>query len=348
VTDQLLQLAKERGNPVIEGYTAVFAWQGKARPPVLVGDFNDWETQAAVKLKKAAAGLWTASVELSRDAYIEYTFLRGKERLPDPLNPRSVSNGTGSRNQFFYMPEAAQTELTRRRKAVPHGEVTRHRVPTHDLAAYRERNVTLYRPYQSGPAPLLLVWDGQDYLRRGFLVNIVDNLIAEERIRPLNMALVDHGNRARVVEYACNEATLGFVLESVLPLARQHLDLVDPEASPGAYGVLGASMGGLMALFTGLRLPGIFGRVLSQSGAFRLSPEPFVTSELVRLSERLPLKIWMDVGCYEWLLEPNREMLALLQSKAYEVTYREYSGGHNYTAWRNDVWRGLETLFGVE
>jgi enterochelin esterase family protein len=54
----------------------------------------------------------------------------------------------------------------------------------------------------------------------------------------------------------------------------------------------------------------------------------------------------MDVGRYEWLLEPNRRLHALLQEHGYDVTYREYNAGHNFPAWRNDVWRGLELAFG--
>jgi enterochelin esterase-like enzyme len=108
-------------------------------------------------------------------------------------------------------------------------------------------------------------------------------------------------------------------------------------------------MGGLMALYTGMRVPQIFGRVLSQSGAFlfELANTPSVLRRLVRCEERKPLRIWMDVGLYEFLVESNRDMLALLQEKGYDVTYREYSAAHNYTAWRNDVWRGLEFLFQV-
>ena len=45
------------------------------------------------------------------------------------------------------------------------------------------------------------------------------------------------------------------------------------------------------------------------------------------------------------LLEDNRRMVALLDKRQYNVSYREFSGGHNYTAWRNDVWRGLEEMF---
>jgi enterochelin esterase family protein len=38
-------------------------------------------------------------------------------------------------------------------------------------------------------------------------------------------------------------------------------------------------------------------------------------------------------------------MRDLLTEAGYTLTYREYNGGHNYTAWREEVWRGLEALF---
>ncbi len=59
-----------------------------------------------------------------------------------------------------------------------------------------------------------------------------------------------------------------------------------------------------------------------------------------------PLRIWMDVGQYEWLLEPNRRTHTILQENGYDVAYREYNGGHNYPSWSNDVSYGLEWLFG--
>jgi len=53
----------------------------------------------------------------------------------------------------------------------------------------------------------------------------------------------------------------------------------------------------------------------------------------------------MDVGRLDTLLEDNRKMHARLQEKKYQVAYREFSGGHNYTAWRDDLWHGLEAMF---
>jgi enterochelin esterase family protein len=51
-------------------------------------------------------------------------------------------------------------------------------------------------------------------------------------------------------------------------------------------------------------------------------------------------------GRYEWLLDCNRRMHALLVDRGYEVVYEEYSGGHNYPSWRDRVGRGLEALLG--
>jgi enterochelin esterase-like enzyme len=176
-------------------------------------------------------------------------------------------------------------------------------------------------------------------------VNILDNLIAQRRIRPLALAMPYHAGQARGVEYACNDVHLAFLFHHVLPLAQKELNLVDIQANPGVYGILGASMGGLMALYSGLRAPHIFGRVLSQSGAFVVAEGDTVTWDLVEHGPVRPLKIWMDVGRYEWFLTCNRRVRDLLSTRGYDLAYREYNSGHNYASWRNDLWRGLEWLF---
>jgi enterochelin esterase family protein len=202
----------------------------------------------------------------------------------------------------------------------------------------------------SDPVPLVVVWDGQDYLNRIHLNYVVDNLIHLGRIHPLAMVFIDNdGQDLRTVEYACSDATLAFLKIVVLPFASRELNLINIKTFPGAYGVLGASMGGLMALYTGIRMPEVFGKVLSQSGAFSWESFDMVVFDLIAISKLLPLKIWMDVGIYDLtgLLESNKRMHALLSERGYPHTYLEYHAGHNYPAWRDDLWRGFETLFGI-
>jgi enterochelin esterase-like enzyme len=343
----LLERARKKGNPVIKGNTATFLWEGKTAPH-LIDDSHEWEDHP-VPMERLGPGLWSVTLNLPRDAYLEYGFMdpETQERLDDPLNPdRYLWNGLGAYNHFFYMPKGEPTPLAQVQQDVPRGRVTRHKVETDSMAVGEERTVYLYHPPVKRPVPLVVVYDGPDYLRRGKLATIVDNLIAQKRIRPVAMALVQNGGQARVIEYGCSEMTLGFVADKVLSLAREHLNLIDINQKPGAYGIMGASMGGLMALYTGLRLPALFGKVLSQSGAFNFPEHEFITGDIVRYMPKPKLDIWMDVGSLEGLLDCNRQMAALLKEKGYRIAYREYPAGHNYTAWRDDLWRGLETLFG--
>jgi enterochelin esterase-like enzyme len=346
-TSNLVERAERESTPLIVGSRAVFLWKGED-PPYLMGDFTGWEHGEPARLNKVYDGIYLADFDFPQDAYMEYSFIRDGERIPDPLNNRTLDNGFGKLNHYFFMPESTPTDLANERENIHHGLVTRYSLATDGMAVGKRRLVHLYHPPVREPVPLLVVYDGLDYLRRARLSVIVDNLISNGRIQPLAMAFVHQGGQARFVEYSCSEATLSFIAKKVLPLAREKLNLVDIDIHPGAYGVLGASMGGLMALFTGLRLPHIFGRVLSQSGSFTTWNQDLVVYDLVRSVGEMRPRVWMDVGRYEWLMDTNQRMHALMVEMGIPVTYREFNAGHNFTAWRDDVWRGLECLFGTQ
>ena len=106
--------------------------------------------------------------------------------------------------------------------------------------------------------------------------------------------------------------------------------------------VLGSSLGGLAAAFLAFSHPAIWGTVLSLTGWFRWHPE--VDSEhhwLARQfssSPKLPLRFWLQVGNLEVAqmldkgptqLDANRHLRDVLQGKGYELSYHEYSGGHD-------------------
>ena len=344
-THPLLARARSLGNPIIDGDLATLVWQGTS-PPHVIDDLHNWD-EAPQKMLRAGAALWYLSISLPADAYLEYAFIesRTSKRLPDPLNPNQVRKGAGVYNHYFYMPEGKPSPLVLPIKGIEHGTVTRHSVPTLDFAVGTQRTVYLYHPPVKKSVPLLFVYDGADYLRQAKLNVIVDNLIAEKRIRPFAMAMIQNGGAAaRSVEYSCAESTLGLLTECVLPVARENLNL-EP-IKKGGYGIMGASLGGSMALFTALRMPEVFRKVLSQSGAFIAPDYQYVVVDLVRHFPTPDIDIWMDTGRLEWLLDGNRQMFVLLKGKNYRVKYNEFAAGHNYTAWRNDVAHGLEYLYG--
>jgi enterochelin esterase family protein len=340
VADPKLVQAHRLGTPLIDRSTVTFVWEGDRRVQV-IGDWTGWES-APMPLRSRATGVRALTLDFPEDAYVEYSFWdpQTKERLADPLNRRKVANGMGGTNHYFRMPGRPPNPLTRRRESVPAGSVAKHRVETRELVARSHRTVFLYRPPTDEVVPLLVVLDGSEYLRRGKLAEIVDNLIAEGLMRPVAMALVDNAGSARKAEYGCSDGTLAFLEQVVLPLAHDELNLLD-----GPHGILGASMGGLMGLCAAVRRPDLFDSVLSQSGAFLLDGFEMAAFDLVRHLPVAPIRVWMDVGRFEGFLEASRLMNELLEERGYNVTYWEHSGGHNFTSWRDDVWQGLEELY---
>lgn len=344
----LLERAQREGTPLIDGSSATFVWVGTGDVPCLNGDFTNWG--APVELVEAEPGVWTYTLTLPMDAYVEYGYSIKydiSEAFPDPFNPRLVYNGIDSVNHYFTMPDYQPNALIQRKAGVKRGEISEHWLETGSFTGDTHRKLYLYHPPVDEPTPLVVVWDGIDYLTRGHLNVIVDNLIAEGRIRPIALAMIDNGDGARFIEYMQNEATIGMLDYRLLPYASEHLNLIDAKAELGVHGALGSSMGGLMALYTGLRFPEAFGHVVCQSGAFWFEePRDMVIVDYIQQRAAAALKIWQDVGTLEYLANGNRKMHALLTDKGYDVTYREFSGGHNQTMWADNSWRGLEAVYG--
>lgn len=347
--DNLRNRAQGTGNPIIEGETVTITWQGKSAAH-FISDLHGWEANPQ-PMQKAARDVWAISFKLAPDAYLEYAFYdpQTKKRFADPFNRHSINNGVGSRNHYFYMPGGQPNPFTAPPKGGLRGKLTRHNVPAAVYTASKTRRIDLYHPPTNSATPLLVVYDGPDYLTRGRLPIIADNLIAAKRIPPIAIAFLQNGGPARTVEYGCAEPTLGFVMNPVMQLAARELNLLDPQTHPGAHGIMGASMGGLMCVFTALRLPGIFGRVLSQAGAFAYGGEPdapqSVILPMLRHFPRPQVKIWLDCGRMDFLIEPVRKAAALMDERGYTLRFRENGGAHNYTTWRNACVEGLEYLF---
>jgi enterochelin esterase family protein len=339
----LIARVQREGAPLFDNGKVTFVWQGK-KPARLAGDFTHWHYGQAVDMQPAGPGLWTVSLALPPETYMEYVYILDGERQLDPFNPRKTPNGLGKYNNYFYLPPAAPTPLARLSGGKLHGKVTSQVLDGGMFVAGGRRPVLFYQPPVTHPVPLLVIWDGYDFFRRGRLAVIVDNLIARKRISPIALAMPYNGGTARMVEYACSDASVSFLQSAVLPAARSRMNLVDEE---GAFGILGASMGGLMALYTAYRLPKVFGKAISFSGAFVVNQREQVIFELIKHGPIQPIAAWLDVGQFDYvhLVDSNRRIHKLMQERGYPVVYREYPAGHSYPAWRDELWRGLEHFF---
>lgn len=365
----LLERAKREGTPLFDGRLTrtgalfdssraecqvTFVWHGKTAP-ALTGDFCFWAgdsggaSGAPLELDEIAPRVWARTMTFPRNAYVEYVFLRNGKRANDPLNSRTSRNGMGGRNNSFFAPHARPTPFLKPRSGIARGRVTTHMVQADGLVIGNRRKVHLYQPPTQEPSPLIVALDGQDYLRRAKLPTLLDNLISAGKIPPLSVAMIENTHvgkgSGRMSEYACSELTLLFILKRLVPFAQERLNLLDPNARAGAYGIMGASMGGLMSLFTALRAPGVFGTVISHAGAFELWDTDVAVYALAAQATLKP-RVWLDVGQMDWLLRANRKMHTALEGLDFETSYREYYAYHNWPAWRDVLPDALMWAFG--
>jgi len=241
------------------------------------------------------------------------------------------------------------------RPGVTAGKVEPHRIRS--AALHNERSVWVYTPpgYSrlGAPAGLLVLLDGATYLQHIPTPTILDNLLAEGRIRPLAAVLVDSlGDAIRDVELPCYPPFVEFLTAELLPWVHARYRLA---ADPAQTIIGGASYGALAATFAAFSRPDCFGKVLAQSGSFWWRPPgdaeyEWLTRQFVE-RERLPIELYLDVGRREAQarirpnqLIANRHMRDILRAKRYRVYYAEHDGKHNYGAWRNTLANGLQAL----
>ncbi len=350
-TQQWLARAEVEGTPLLDGNQATFVWFG-SHAPMLMGDFNLWGlgNMPYPTLEEAAPNVWTHTITVPPHTYLEYSFTRDPEdsdaRLLDPFNRRQVNNGFDRFNGSFATSDFVYSSLPKRAKKRLEGSIGKFKI-AHPFMLKGKRDVWLYQPPTDQPVPLLLVYDGYDYIHKAQLHRLIDTLIVQGKIPPMALACIQNAAEGRLVEYAMSEAMLMVILREVLPLANKHLNLLDTDKHQGAYAVMGASLGGLMATYTGVRLSHIFGKVISQSGAYQIGLDekaPLLLRSLWK--ERQPLTMWQDVGRYEWLHQTNEDINVELVSLGYDVTYRVYNSGHNWTSWHAILPEALVEMFG--
>jgi enterochelin esterase family protein len=256
-------------------------------------------------------------------------------------------------------PRARRDEWGDARPGVAKGRIEQSTVKSELLGTTRD--VWVYTPpgYDSlaknGGLPLLLTFDGGEYVSSIHAPIILDNLIAAKRIAPMIAVFVGSADNQRDVELGGNERYVQFLATELLPPIRAKYHIAD---SPRGNVVAGSSLGGLAAAFMANKHPEIFGNVLSQSGAFMFgAPGESKPERLTREIEGAPKRdvaYYLEAGIYENerqengvdLLTSNRHLRDALTTKGYRVTYDEFAGGHSDLNWRSGFSRGLIALVG--
>jgi 1,4-alpha-glucan branching enzyme len=92
---QSYQLAGPRE---VDGGVQFICYAPKAHRVVIVGDFNNWSTDADPMYDREEKGAWSITLPLQPGRY-EYKFLiDGEKWIPDLGNPKKTKDGFGAQN----------------------------------------------------------------------------------------------------------------------------------------------------------------------------------------------------------------------------------------------------------
>ena len=326
--------------------------------------------------------VWYLTLKLPAGALFEYrlspndplvfdgprTSQRAATSQADPLNPhRWACDPERSRfvcRSYVELPGAPQRTWFVKKPGVAEGAVETKTF--HSDIQKLDRTIAVYTPprYQpSGkPSRLLVVFDGDDYLDVDTaLATTLDNLIAASKIPP-TVAVMVYSGEQRLKDLLLNPEFADSMAKELVPWVRRHYNVA---ADARQTIVAGHSAGGLGAVYMALRHPGVFGNVLSQSGAVWWSPEmelgkqdasdePNWLARQFVVAPRSAVRFYLDAGTFEvntsgrgtGILEANRQLRDVLLAKGYEVHYQQFVGGHDTLSWRGTVADGLIALSG--
>jgi enterochelin esterase family protein len=220
----------------------------------------------------------------------------------------------------------------------------------------RKRKIWVYLPagYSASSTdtyPLVISFDGQDYLNDIPAPTILDNLIAAKKISPTVQIFVDN-SEDRLGDLANHQKFADFLAKDLIPSIRKNYH-VTTKADETI--VCGYSAGGLGAAYVAYRYPSLFGKVLSQSGAYWRGNEgsssgPEWLTSRYESSPKLGIKFYIVVGGAETMknasgksmIETNRHLRDVLLARGYEIGYLEApGGGHMPESWRTQLAAGL-------
>lgn len=379
-TDAFWRHIQDVGAPLVEraedGQTLLtFVYRGAKRNVRLVGapsGDHEWLDRLA------GSDIWFKSFRVPPETRFSYQLAPDVPDLPgsarerriallataaaDPLNkapwPDDAPDSYNTKSTVTLTDAPLQPGIEN--GAAPAGDFVRFRLASDRLG--NTRDVAIYRPKGFSPTDpdtvLLIVFDGRSYQREVATPTILDALINDGRLPSILAVFVDNPDQAsRSRELPDNAEFADFLANDLLAEVRARTGF---SPVPARTALAGSSYGGLASLTAALRRPDVFGNAISLSGSYWWSP-PGTSPEVANLvahrvatTERRPVRVFLSAGLFErehggadGILETNRHLRDVLTARGYEVTAREYAGGHDYFVWRGALADGLLSLFGA-
>jgi enterochelin esterase-like enzyme len=302
-------------------------------------------------MAKDADGFWEVITEPQGEGFHYYSLLIDGVATADPGS--ETFYGMGRMASGIEIPIKGEDYYAI--KDVAHGEVRMVRYYSSVLNLWRRLYVYTPSGYNESeekyPVLYLLHGGGEDergWATQGKMDLILDNLIAEKKAQPMLVVMVDG-----------NTGTPGFSEQFLRSFEAELTQTVIPfvdkkyrtKTESKSRALAGLSMGGLQTLYAGIYNPSLF----SYLGVFSSGWLPNQKSISDRQYEYMKknagiindkLTFWISMGGKEDIAYDNCQvMLSKFNELNIKYTYQEYTGGHTWPVWRNNLYMFAPVLF---
>jgi enterochelin esterase-like enzyme len=330
--------------PLIESdRLAAFFWYGNAKAVSINDDLqHGWATPEALESIPCGEDSFCFRIyQAPSDARLDYVLSIDGKETTDPRNPRVSPSAFGAHSEFV-MPRFMPNLARQFRKGIERGMLDSLLLNSKN-PLLKPRTVKIYKPagYDSlAKLPALYVFDGLEALNYMSYTNVLDNLIADKKIKPVLVVFIEMLNEdiqlfpdkfPLLAEHVCGE--LVPLIDSTYKTA----------AMPSDRAITGISVWGNLAFITAFTRPEAFSMAAGQSTT--------VTEQLIKTlgsatespQAPSPFKIYVDVGNYDLgggaldnhsFLKANGLFVKEIECRHINHSYHVYNDGHQWANWR--------------
>ncbi|MFN8674503.1 MAG: alpha/beta hydrolase-fold protein [Candidatus Sericytochromatia bacterium] len=330
-------------SPIINGNEATFLYWGNPKRHVeFVSELSFWASNRNNTFRKVAnENLYHITLELPEDARLEYKYVVDGNWVLDPLNKLMCDNGIGSYNSYVIMPNYKKVDTLFQREGIKQGKLEEFELIGKSIEGNRMVYVYLPPDYNETTMeyPTIYFHDGGDYINRAGAVNTINNLIADNLIRPIIAVFINPINR--VEEYMYNIKYSKLVAQEVVPRIDENFRTIK---KPDYRTIMGASLGGIISFFTAYNFPAVFKNISGQSSSFL-----YLEKDITRMidNSHKEFNVYMDVGMFESLIYSNRRISQIYKRKGFKFFYQEINEGHTWSNWGTHLKDALIFFYGV-
>ena len=361
-------ISKGKNNfPLVKDDEIYFIYIGNAKLVHVVGDFNGWDSfDTSSKMNRLDnTDIFYLKKFFPIDSRLDYQFVVDTDWLLDPYNECKILGGFGFNSELRMPRHTKKQNIYPKIDSLRKGTI-QEIIFESNIQKHWKRKIYIYLPPQYNPEneikyPTIYAIDGTDFLSAGNAKEIIDNLIADQRIPEILVIFIDPVSpELRIRDFnsnpcldssentdedfnseLCRENYCKFLVSELIPYIDNNYNTITDNPTKRAH--IGVSLGGILSTYVGSKYPNLFKLIGSQSGAFWI--DKTVYERFVEIEPIKDMKFYLNAGIFEKrILNHTKAFATILKNKKYLIKEEYFNQGHSWGLWKETLGPMLEFL----